>query len=209
MRLYTKLFFLFFLLSSLSCVTTHPGLETSVKQETKAPLLNSERIKQKFGSYGVHVIPLIPEQSSRRVSSLYSTHEGKEITRTLAVTLFADPMDSALSEEHRQITGDGKSIGSTFKERGWAIEKRNVYMGNADKVPAYVYALMHVEQQPLATHIYKMHVKKDGQSHFYATIAEFHHPDYLRLHDVKEIYGNIEDTAEGDWTLHQILQSMQ
>jgi hypothetical protein len=44
-----------------------------------AQILNSERIEQTFGSYGIDVIA---SDALLRVSNLYSRHDGEKITRT-------------------------------------------------------------------------------------------------------------------------------
>ena len=68
-----------------------PGAETAAQAErANAPsperreLLNSERIAQRFGSYGIEVL----ESDGRvRVSNLYSNEQGGRICRTFAVRL--------------------------------------------------------------------------------------------------------------------------
>ena len=63
------------------------------------PTLNSDAIKATFGSYGVTILN---QTESTRVANLHSTHSGREICRTLAVTEFVLPMDPKLSLEHEK-----------------------------------------------------------------------------------------------------------
>jgi hypothetical protein len=57
--------------------------------------LNSERIEQVLGSYGIDVLYSEPQL---RLSSLYSTHAGTEITWTLAIVGYPDVVDPRLAE---------------------------------------------------------------------------------------------------------------
>jgi hypothetical protein len=46
------------------------------------PLLNSERISQRFGSYGIEILDA---SSDYRISNLFSDEDGLAITRTFAI----------------------------------------------------------------------------------------------------------------------------
>ena len=160
-----------------------------VSQESR-PELNSERIRQTFGSYGVDVLS---NNASRRVTSLYSNNGDEKITRTYAVVDFTDAATSALATEHALIES-GNSIGEVFSDTGWSIEKRHLFIGEFDVPATYaeIGKLMRVGlPQILATDVYVFAVNKNNQSHNYATITEIHHPDYLSAADLKRIYGEI------------------
>ena len=58
-------------------------------------LVNSERIKARFGSYHVRVLH---QDASTRLASLCSRHDDSDICRTLAVTRFASPIPATLAE---------------------------------------------------------------------------------------------------------------
>jgi hypothetical protein len=40
----------------------------------------------------------------------------------------------------------------------------------------------------IAMHVYRLLLQKDGEAIDYATISEFHHPDYLNLEDLRGLY---------------------
>lgn len=148
-------------------------------------LLNSERIEQRFGSYGIDVL----ESDGRyRVSNLYSVHDGAPVCRTFAVVLYPERVDPLFAAEHEEIVGGG-SIGAVFARNGWTVTKTHLHFGElaaTDKVARLMGLRAGV---PLATHVYVLTVSKGGSSFDYATIAEIHHPDYLTLVDLPRIYG--------------------
>ena len=152
--------------------------------------LNSERIEQAFGSYGVDVI-----QSSNegRVASLYSGSGGNKVTRTFAVVRYAGRVRPAYASEHSQVAA-GQSLGAVFKAAGWGIEKHNIFVGELEIPATYslLAELMHIGlPQHLATHVYLLVIRKDDRSYNYATITELHHPDYLSAEDLNRTYGEI------------------
>lgn len=166
---------------------TSPGQSTSASLEAMRPLLNSERIELKFGSYGLDVLE---RDSVLRVSHLYSVHEGEKVGRTLAVVLYPDHPDAALAQEHAMIV-EGGSIGAVFKQHGWTVKKRHAYFGELALQPSYrrVRDLMkNPGVSHLAIHVYVLAVEKGSSSFDYATITEVHHPDYLTLDDLNAIY---------------------
>jgi hypothetical protein len=183
---------------------TAPGIGLTPGAGSRRELLNSERIAQRFGSYGVEVL----ESDARlRVSSLYSVEQGGRVCRTLAVVVFPAVLDPAVAAEHRQIL-DGGSIGAVFAERGWAITKRPRLLA---EVPGPAPAdrlgrLMGVSDSgPLALAVYAFAVSRHGRSVDYATIAEVYHPDYLRLADLRALYGRDVPGSAGDPELLAIL----
>jgi len=152
--------------------------------------LNSDRIEQAFGSYGVEVLRSEPQ---RRVTSLYSTDDAVRTTRTYAIVEFPATPGSAYAREHAEIEAGG-SIGATFRQAGWAIDKRHLFIGELEITAKYqqIGEMMGVAlPETLATHEYLMIVSKDERSYTYATITEIHHPDYLSAGDLGTIYGEI------------------
>jgi len=163
------------------------GLSACVSNDTT---LNSDRIERTFGSYGVDVLRSDP---GRRVSSLYSSTGTNRTTRTYAVVEFAGEPRSAYSREHALIEA-GQSIGATFRDAGWSVDKQHLYIGEFEVPETYtnIGELMQIAlPETLAAHVYLLNVSKDDRSFNYATITEIHHPVYLDAADLKEIYGEI------------------
>jgi hypothetical protein len=159
---------------------------SSSAQAPTRELLNSERIEQAFGNYGIGVLQ---SGGGVRVSKLYSVHEGVEVCRTFAVVLYPASVDSALSEEHALIAA-GQSIGATFASRGWSVVKTHRYFGTLVSTPGLQALMGQIAVSDLAVHIYVLSVARAGEEHEYVTIAEVHHPAYLQLADLHELYGN-------------------
>ncbi len=152
--------------------------------------LNSERIQQTFGSYGLEVLQ---SSSEGRVSSLYSGSGDNKVTRTFAVVRFSGRVRPAFADEHSRVKS-GQSLGAVFKSAGWQIEKHNIFVGEME-VPAKYTLLSGLMQlslpKYLAAHVYVFVIRKDNRSYNYATITELHHPDYLSAADLWAIYGEI------------------
>ncbi|WP_163834047.1 hypothetical protein [Spartinivicinus ruber] len=175
------------LVVKLSVAQTNPDATTSINAETLRPLLNSERIKLKFGSYWIDVLQ---NSEKVRVSNLYSEKGNKKTTRTLAVVVYPGIIAPQFKAEHQQIVAGG-SIGATFKQSGWKINKQHNYFGEiaTSKNLSQLYTLMgNIKPTQLAVHIYQLNVTKQGKQYHYATIAEVHHPDYLTMKDLQGIY---------------------
>jgi hypothetical protein len=157
---------------------------------SQEPLLNSERIEETFGSYGVDILQ---SNEDGRVSSLYSMSGDDKITRTFAVVKFSGPVRRAFADEHAQVVA-GQSLGAVFKSAGWEIGKVSYFVGEME-IPAKYSLLTELMQiglpQFLAAHVYQFVIRKDGRSFDYATIAELHHPDYLSADDLEAVYGEI------------------
>ena len=154
------------------------------------PWLNSDRIERTFGSYGVDVLY---SDSRRRISSLYSLTGSDKTTRTYAVVDFPATPRTDYAREHALIEA-GQSIGKTFRDAGWSIDKQHLFIGELEIPATYVEIgeLMRITlPAKLATDVYLMVVSKDEHSFNYATITEIHHPDYLTSDDLKRIYGEI------------------
>ena len=145
--------------------------------QSPAPL-NSERIADKYGSYGVEILHA---SNSRRVTNLYSGTGNNKTMRTLAVVEFESTDDPRIAAEHAAIVAGG-SIGATFKENGWRIQKDTVefceQIFDSDSLPPLVH--MHIQlPQLLAVYVYRFSVSKNGDSIDYASITEVYHPNYL------------------------------
>ena len=149
---------------------------------------NSERIRHKFGSYGIEVLENSP---GLRVSSLYSTHGGVKINRTFAVVTFPDVIEPIFEKEHEAIIS-GESIGIVFQKNGWLINKHHQYFGEIE-TPTGHFATSSDSGETVknrsAIHVYSLMVQKDGSEFQYASIAEVHHPEFLQLQDLAAIYG--------------------
>ena len=151
-------------------------------------MANSDRIRLKFGSYGIEVIENDPRI---RVSNLFSVSAGVKTNRTFAVVMYPAMVELAFRDEHEAII-KGQSIGIVFKKNGWLIEKRNQYLG--ELTPFSDSSAIHSvfgdigDIRPVI-HVYSLIIKKDNDEFHYASIAEVHHPDYLGLEELKVISG--------------------
>lgn len=149
-----------------------------------AQILNSERIEQTFGSYGISVLY---SDEMLRLSNLYSEHEGEMVTRTLAVVEYPEISNVAFAAEHQVITSGG-SIGSTFTEAGWEVIKRNLSIFEFSAPEEFSGPMGVDASAKIATHFYQLDIEKNGQRYAYASIVEMHHPDYLSKADLSSIY---------------------
>jgi hypothetical protein len=173
-KLHYSLFFLVFFV--------FPGSPFLVSCAT-APPLNSERIEQRYGNYGIEVLQ---SGNNRRLSSLYSVSDAQKTMRTLALVEFTAADDEHLAREHQRILA-GESIGAVFKGEGWTIDKISL---------RYCLSRLDLQSMPelsrmrlghpatLATRSYVFRVQKDDIKINYATITEIHHPDYLQAADL-------------------------
>ncbi len=158
--------------------------------------MNSERIFQKFGSYGIE---LINQKDDIRQTSLYSENEHGRVTRTFATVKFLEPIPVEISNLHEQILG-GSSIGATFKGAGWEINKYGLLIDRLTIAPPnQVLGLMHLDSaQQLALHLYLFSISRENDSPLnYALIAELHHPDYMNLAELQDIYLDSMDLSRG------------
>jgi hypothetical protein len=179
---------------SASCPETSNQSVVPTPETYTTGLGNSERIRLKFGSYGIEVL----ESGVRiRVSNLYSIERGIQTNRTFAVVVYPAVIESEFSAEHDAIIG-GQSIGIVFKNNGWAIDKRHQYFGGLD-VASDGQGISCVfgdtgKTRPVV-HVYSLFIKKNDSEFHYASIAEVHHPEYLNLEDLHVIYGNEFDKS--------------
>lgn len=150
-----------------------------------AQILNSERIEQTFGSYGIE---LIFSDERLRLSNLYSLDDGEPVTRTFALVRYPEDVSPAFAPEHAAIVAGG-SIGSTFEDAGWTVVKDYHQYFRIRLSPRLAAAMGVAADTPLATHAYRLEVARDGAQLEYALIIEIHHPEYLGEEDLPGIYG--------------------
>jgi len=151
-------------------------------------LLNSERIRMKFGSYGISVLK---EDIHHRISNLYSDHTGERITRTIALVIYEEiDQDSPVYYEHGEVVAGG-SIGEVFKRNGWEVLKTHhdiTTMGGClPSSQAVIHWMKISERDPIAVHSYVFSVRKNAEIIPYAQIIEIHHPDFLSFEDLQKI----------------------
>jgi len=178
---------------------------SQIKSDT---LLNSERIRLEFGSYGVEVLY---SDSTTRITSLYSTEGDLNVTRTYALVMYPSNVDSAMFAEHTDILSGG-SIGHVFKEGGWTIDKRSIYIGqiSTSEIHDDIYSLMGgIDATELAVYMYSFNVWKTGMSYEYATIIEVYHPDYLVEEDLNRIYGKVPVGSGADPRVDMLLDTVK
>jgi hypothetical protein len=156
--------------------------------------LNSERIRMKFGTYGVKVLYA---DSLCRISSLFSIESGEPLTRTLAVTSFRVDIDSLLWPLHQKIIAGG-SIGEVFKAAGWTVEKSAHVIGSTDSIfTAQFFPWQDTELLYGCYHLYQFWGRKETLRLPYAEILELHHPDFLTLEELRKIFpAAVQDSSE-------------
>ncbi len=160
---------------------------TAPKSRSQPLPLNSERIFQRFGSYGIDVLV---QDHRNRISNLYSIKDGEKICRTFAVVKLPENVPASLISEHTRII-QGESLGAVLKQSGWRISKETQWIGKIEDITPSSAAirLMHLSApRPLAIHIYDFVVNKGGQEYIYASIAEVHHPNYLTEPDLHHVF---------------------
>jgi len=157
-------------------------------------LLNSERIADRFGNYGIDVVS---QNEDHRISNLYSEAGGVRTTRTVAVVDFLPPTHPSISDLHESVLS-GQSLGATFKKNGWKVSKINIALesvhinDSTKKVQSWMHLVGNID---LAMHVYLLRLSKDSTDLEdsididYAVIAELHHPEYLDLASLKKIHG--------------------
>jgi hypothetical protein len=150
------------------------------------PLLNSERIEQTFGSYGIDVVY---SDDELRLSNLHSLEDGRKITRTFAIVAYPKVVQPAFEAEHEAILAGG-SIGATFKAAGWDVIKTDHRYAILSPVWPELARLMHIgEDARVAMDMYRLSVVRGDRRFDYARIIEIHHPDYLGRGALEQIYG--------------------
>ena len=140
--------------------------------------MNSEDIKNRFGSY--HVVVLTQDEA-HRVASLCSEHNSAMVCRTLAVTYFCQPTpEAALPAD--QLIRQGHSIGSTLSEAGLVIQRQPLLEATTLSGEGFerLSAGTVKSGTGLLIRLYRLDIGIDtGSVRPYATIAEAHHPEHL------------------------------
>jgi len=154
---------------------------------TESVLLNSKRIEQRFGSYGIEVLA---SEAGLRRSGLLSYDGDTATCRTYAVVQFAEQLDERFNKAHSRVLA-GDSIGATFRDDGWDIRKHTLYIGTV-RLPGTateVGRLMRLTgAHDLALHVYQLVIARDDIELEYATILEAHHPEYLVENDLLDTF---------------------
>ncbi len=154
---------------------------------TESVILNSERIEERFGSYGIEVLA---SEAGLRRSSLFSYDGDTKICRTYAIVQFVENSDDGYEDAHSKILAGG-SIGATFKDSGWNIRKNTLYIGTL-QIPSSdtpISALMNLAGNvDLAIHVYQLVLVRAGIAQEYATILEAHHPEYLSVAELNDLF---------------------
>ncbi len=152
------------------------------------PILNSERIIERFGSYGVDVLA---KRDDLRVTSLYSGGGVNKTTRTLAVVRFEPATGGPLATAHDEILAGG-SIGATLKAHGFYVDKFTLDIDQFEPTAAnarYLQLMKLEVPASLALHAYRLRARTAaGTSVPYATIIELHHPLYLTQNDLEVVF---------------------
>ena len=170
---------------------------------SETELLNSERIEQRFGSYGITVLS---NDAGLRRSNLYSIENGVKTCRTYAIVQFPQNHDQHYAREHQEVLKGG-SLGAVFRANGWHIEKQTVHIGSlATRAnDSTLNTLMQIQpDHGVALHVYRLLVSKNGDTFRYATIAEAHHPEYLTTSDLQSIFTFQPDNALAPGSVSQI-----
>ncbi len=168
---------------------------------TETVLLNSERIEQRFGSYGIDVLA---SEAGLRRSSLYSAEDGIKVCRTYAVVRFTDEPDTSINTEHAKVLA-GNSLGAVFKANGWNIHKQTLHIGTIIVDDGDVLELMSLDgPQSLALHVYQLLLARGNRIFEYATIVEVHHPDYLAVPELLTIYSYDESESLRSESLREL-----
>lgn len=159
-------------------------------------LVNSERIKARFGSYHVQVLH---QDATTRLASLCSRHDDMDICRTLAVTRFASPTPATLAEADALIR-QGDSIGSTLEQAGQHLSREIIAEASAPCGDAFT-ALTGQSVGPgnlLSLRLYRLDAGPDPKALTpYATIAEAHHPEHVPVSDETVL---VTELGKGDWS---------
>jgi len=160
---------------------------------TESVLLNSKRIEQRFGSYGIEVLA---SEAGLRRSGLLSYDGDTATCRTYAVVQFAEQLDERFDKAHSRVLA-GDSIGATFRDDGWDIRKHTLYIGTV-RLPGTATEIGRLMRltgaHDLALHVYQLVIARDVIELEYATILEAHHPEYLVENDLLGTFEYDEST---------------
>lgn len=165
----------------------------------RAGLLNSARIQEKFGSFGVEVLAQ-DSNKGLRLSNLYSLEKGQKIARTIALTQYAANIPEELKAAHEQIIAGG-SIGSTLNKHGFEVKKEFFFQGIVTDMPAKTEELMQVQDKNFASIAYDVVVSLGDQKYTYCSIAEVYSPEFLTMIELNQILVN--ESKAGNYSSKQ------
>lgn len=161
---------------------------------TESVILNSERIEKRFGGYGIDVLA---SEAGLRRSSLFSLDGDTATCRTYALVEFVERPDDQYDDAHARILA-GDSIGATFKESGWDIQKHTLYIGTIrlpDRSTEIGESMRLTGAHDLAVHVYQLVLVRDETALEYATILEAHHPEYLTVKELRNLFEDATGSA--------------
>ena len=162
-------------------------------QSTGEALLNSDLIRERFGSYHVDIIR---RNGDTRVSALSSDDDGARVCRTFAVTQFL-PGRLHVDPQVMQQIDDGGSIGATLRRAGIEVDKQSLDISDVTLDSPEHPAIRRMQLQApsaLALHIYTLGIRNDSDASPFAIIAELHHPEFLSGSQLFDLF----DLCPGD-----------
>ena len=148
---------------------------TTVTAEV-TPSLNSDVIRERFGSYGVEVLS---QNDELRVANLFSGEGNSKVSRTLAVTVFVLPRDSRLDASDQVIRAGG-SIGASLRNAGFVVDKRVLLDTEVTTGSGFVALSNNTvgTRAQLKTRVYALYAVEGNEAIPYAVIAEAYHPEH-------------------------------
>lgn len=170
-------------------------------------LLNSERIRDRFGSYGIDILA---DRNGLRRANLYSYAGAGKTCRTFALVRTLDAAPD-IDAEHAAISS-GRSIGATFRDGGWKVAKKTLLTGSTDlaDVSPDVALLMRLGgSERIALHAYELIVERRNRAITYATILELHHPDYLGEEELATLFPSRTNSTISPETVAELLRHFE
>ncbi len=158
-------------------------------------LLNSERIRKRYGSCSIRVLD---QHDGLRRTGLFSSEDGQETCRTFATVRFATEIPEELEATHATITA-GASIGFSLAASNLPIIRRTLGIRTVrlDHPADSWIELMRIDlPATLAAHVYQLDLARGSTAAPYATIAELHHPVYLTEAALRAAY-TIDSESRG------------
>ncbi len=177
----------------------------------KHHLVNSERIKARFGSYHVQVLH---QDATTRLASLCSRHDDTDICRTLAVTRFASPTPATLAEADALIR-KGDSIGSTLDQAGQHLSREIIAEASVPCDNAFTALTGQTVRcgALLSLRLYRLDAGPAPEALMpYATIAEAHHPEHVPVSDQAVLFTELDKgawSADAQLALEALLTALQ
>lgn len=193
----------------MSATSLPEPIRTAVRNASavEPQLLNSERIRERFGSYGIEILA---DANGLRRANLYSQSGVQKICRTYALVRTLDTA-AEIAAEHTAISR-GRSIGATFRDSGWTVAKKTLVTGGvaqADLDPE-VARLMRLDgAERIALHAYELVVERPGRTITYATILELHHPEYLGECELASLFPSNIDSTISPEAITELLQHFE